>query len=95
MMGRSQAQRWAEVFELMGDARVLLILVHMMEEADYVSLKDLSKTAKTSENKTRYYCEKLERENIVDQKDMNDETFYKMINGRQANFVEAILEKLT
>jgi RIO-like serine/threonine protein kinase len=94
-MTSSQANKWAQVFELLSDYRALLIVVHIMEVRDYVPLREIAKVAKTSESKARYYCEKFDKEYIFDEEKINDEAHYKMTNGQQANYVEAILEKLT
>lgn len=94
-MTQSQAQKWAEVFELMSDWRKLVLLVHIMEANDYVSLAELADVAKTSESKTRQMLTKMEKEYLVDEEVKGDYSYYKMTNGRQANFVEMVLEKLT
>lgn len=94
-MTQSQAQKWAEVFELMSDWRKLVLLVHIMEANDYVSLTELADVAKTSESKTRQMLTKMEKEYLVDEEVKGDYSYYKMTNGRQANYVEMILERLT
>lgn len=94
-MTESTAYRYAKLFELMSEPKVLVMLAYMKDKGDYVALGELAKIAKLPETRTRTYTEEMEDIGIADQNDYDGVPHWKIMNSKMGNKVEAILKKLS
>lgn len=93
-MTSSQAYKYADVFEMLSEPKILILLDYLREERGYESLTLIAKEARISESKARSYCERLERKSILDEENIDGQPHYKMVNSGLGNRVEDILEQL-
>lgn len=94
-MGRGEASKYADIFEVLSEPEALLIADYLRENSDYVSVSDLASELRISDSKVRRYCEKLENEYIIDQDNQDGEAHYKFLSSSKARKVKYILERLT
>ncbi|GAB4159705.1 MAG: hypothetical protein Fur003_3440 [Candidatus Dojkabacteria bacterium] len=93
-MTQTQAYKYAGLFKILSDDKVLLVIDFLREESDKRHLEKIAKAAKVSVERARSICEKLEREYIIDETDIDGEKYYKFMDSSVANDVDYIIERL-
>ncbi|MBI2356838.1 hypothetical protein HYV12_02185 [Candidatus Dojkabacteria bacterium] len=93
-MTYAQATKYARIFEVVSDPYALLILDHLFETEEEVTVEGLVAITESTESKVRYICEKLVDLNILDRDYKDGREYYEALDSQYGNFMEYVIERI-
>lgn len=93
-MTKSQAYKFAELFDLLSDPEALMIIEALEESTDEeMDINELAKLASTSTNEVKTQMNKFENKGIVNRGEKDGVESYKFQSSSAGRFVRAVLER--